>query len=218
MGWEVAPAYTLTIPGENGAEDKEIKFVDSLGDHGQITGYMAFTTKYKPFEDCWLIMYDSGTSYLIGSILEGLIDKERAINELFNFSDEPTEPGKIESLVGDYTGRTIEEILCEELQKSFNTNIYKTVDKKSLKTTYWHEGKQVSRKEAVLNTNEEDDIIIWYQFKLINFNIKKVFSPEMWKHVYIAGRPVVIPKVWLDPSQTAQTIETIKNVVKSLLG
>ena len=217
MGWEIAPAYTLTIEGEEGTEPEEIQFVDSLGDHGQITGYMAYTTKYKPFEDCWLILYDSGTSYLIGSILEGIIDKERAFNELFNFSDEPAAPGKIEELVGDYTGRTIEEILSEELQKSFNANIYKTVDKKGLKATYWHEGKQVSKKEAVINTNE-DDIIIWYQFKLINFNIKKLFSPEMWKHVYIAGRPVTIPKAWLDPSQTAQTLETIINVVKGLLG
>ena len=213
MGWSIAPAYTFT--NEN---DEEIEFVDSLGDHGQITGYMAYTTNYKPFEDCWLILYDSGTSYLIGSILEGIIDKERAINELFNFSDEPAAPGKIEELVGDYTGRTIEQVLSEELQKSFNGNIYKTVDKKGLKTTYWHEGKQVSKKEAAINLNAEEDVVIWYQFKLINFNIKKLFSPEMWKHVYIAGRPVVIPKSWLDPSQTAQTLETIINVVKGLMG
>ncbi len=212
MGWSVAPAYTFT--DENG---EEVEFVDSFGDHGQITGNMAYTTSYKPFEDCWLIMYDSDTSYLIGSILEGIIDKERAIRELFNFSGEELEPGKIEELVGDYTGRTIEQILSEELQKSFNANIYKTVGK-DLKTIYWHEGKQVGRKEAVVNPNSENDVIIWYQFKLINFNIKKFFSPDMWKHIYIVGRPVTIPRSWLNPAETAKTLETIINVVKGLLG
>ncbi|MBR6005074.1 MAG: hypothetical protein IK063_02475, partial [Clostridia bacterium] len=213
MGWEVAPAYTFT-----NEEGEEIEFVDRLGEDDVIKGNMIYTTNYKPFEDCWLIIYDSNTSYLIGSILEGIIDKERAINELFNFTGEPAAPGKIEETVGDYTGRTIEQILSEELQRSFNTNIYKTVDKKGFKSTYWHEGKQVDKKDAVVNANAEEEVIIWYQFKLINFNIKQLFSREMWKHVYVVGRPVTIPKAWLDPSQTAQTLETIINVVKGLLG
>ncbi len=212
MGWSVAPAYTFT-----NEEGEEIEFVDRLGPDDVIKGNMIFTTSYKPFEDCWLIIYDSNTSYLIGSILEGIIDKERAINELFNFTGEPAAPGKIEELVGDYTGRTIEQILSEELQKSFNANIYKTVGKDFSKI-YWHEGKQVDKKDAVVNANAEEEIIIWYQFKLINFNLKKLFSREMWQSVYIVGRPVTIPKAWLDPSQTAQTLETIINVVKGLLG
>ncbi|MBQ6265887.1 MAG: InlB B-repeat-containing protein, partial [Clostridia bacterium] len=212
MGWEVAPAYTFT-----NEEGEEIEFVDHLGEDDVIKGNMIYTTNYKPFEDCWLIIYDSNTSYLIGSILEGIIDKERAINELFNFTGEPAAPGKIEELVGDYTGRTIEQILSEELQRSFNANIYKTMGK-DFKTIYWHEGKQVDRKDAAVNANAEEEVIIWYQFKLINFNIKKLFSREMWKSLYIVGRPVTIPKAWLDPSQTAQTLETIINVVKGLLG
>ncbi len=212
MGFDLAPAATFTDDDGN-----VVEFVDTFGEDGEIIGNMVYVTSYKPFEDCWLILYDSKTSYWLGSILEGVIDKERGIRELFNFSGEELEPGKIEELVGDYTGLTIEQILSQELQKAYNANIYKTVGK-DFKTTYWHEGVQVGRKDAEINVNKEEEIIIWYQFKLINFNIKKLFSPEMWKHVYIAGRPVTIPKAWLDPSQTAQTLETIINVVKGLLG
>lgn len=210
-GVKLMPAYEFET--ENG---DIVRFVDKYGKNNEIIGNMVFVVEYESFEDQWLVMYDSDTSYLLGSVLEGLIDKERALAELFNFTGEELEPGTIESAVGDYTGRTIEQILSEELQKAFNTNIYKTVSK-NFKTTYWHEGQRVNKKEAVVNPNSENDVVIWYQFKLINFNIKKIFSPEMWKHVYIAGRPVTIPKSWLDPSQTANTIQVIINVIKGIM-
>ncbi|MBQ4244690.1 MAG: InlB B-repeat-containing protein, partial [Clostridia bacterium] len=211
MGWELLPDYTYT--DENG---NETKFVGQLGEGDIVEGNMVYVAYYKPFEDCWLIMYDTNTSYLIGSILEGIIDKERAINELFSSGEEELEPGKIESLVGDYTGLTLEQILSERLQKTNNKNIYKTVGK-DFKTTYWNEGEQVSRKDAKVNKSEED-IVIWYQFKLINFNIKKIFSAEMWKHVYIAARPVTIPKSMLNPAETANTIKTIIGVIQGFMG
>ena len=95
-------------------------------------------------------------------------------------------------------------------KSTYNEYIYKTIEKGTFKTQYWNKGEYVESKEDTEILLLEDNVIIFYNIKLMGFDFERFFEIEMWQNLYFTVVPV-------DVAKSMFTIDGMINTIKLII-